>query len=102
MISDNLSLKQTYSLIQSNKMGKSLAGRGVFRNPQKFQGHDVAYMHRTEYTERDFTEIKDTLYTIFMDTKKSAGNKFNVSNAMGVEGNKGDIAAGMLTRLYKN
>jgi hypothetical protein len=101
MISDNLSLKQTYSLIQSNNMGKSLAGRGVFRNPQKFQGHDVAYMHRTEYTDQDFTEIKDTLYTIFMDTKKAAGSNFNVSKAMGVEGNKGDIANAMLTRLYK-
>ena len=101
MISDNLSLKQTYSLIQSNKMGKSLAGRGVFRNPQKFQGHDVAYMHRTEYTEKDFTEIKDTLYTMFMDTKSSQKTNFNVSNAMGVEGDKGDIATGMLIRLYK-
>jgi predicted transcriptional regulator len=101
MVSDNLSLKQTYSLIQSNNMGKSLAGRNVFRNPQKFQGHDVAYMHRTEYTEQDFTEIKDTLYTIFMDTKNAAGSKFDVSNAMGVEGNKGSIAEGILTRLYK-
>lgn len=101
MISDNLSLKQTYSLIQSNNMGKSLAGRGVFRNPQKFQGHDVAYMHRTEFTDQDFTEIKDTLYTIFMDTKKAAGKSFDVSKEMGIEGNKGRIAEGILTRLYK-
>ena len=101
MISDNLSLKQTYSLIQSNKMGKSLAGRNVFRNPEKFQGHDVAYMHRTEFTEKDFTEIKDTLYTIFMDTKNNKGKEFNVAEQLGVSGDKGKIASGMLTRLYK-
>lgn len=101
MVSDNLSLKQTYSLIQSNRMNKGVLSRKVFRNPQKFQGHDVAYMHRTEFTERDFIEVKDTLYTIFMDTKKNLGKDFNVSNAMGVEGAKGDIANGMLVRLYK-
>ena len=101
MFSDNLSLKQTYSLLESKNMKKSLASRGVFRNPQKFAGNDMAYMHRTEYAEQDFTEIKDTLYTIFMDTKKSQGAAFNVSAAMGVEGSKGDIANGMVTRLYK-
>jgi hypothetical protein len=102
MISDNLSLKQTYSLIQSNNMGKSLAGRGVFRNPQKFQGNDVAYMHRTEFPEKEFTEIKDTLYTIFMNTKTNKGKDFDVSKEMGTEGYLGNIPNNALKNLYKN
>jgi hypothetical protein len=102
LISDDLSIKQLYSLVESNKMSSSFASRGVFRNPQKFEGHDTAFMYRNEYTEETFNEIKDTLYTKFLEEKAKAGRNFDVNALVGDETNKGSLADGMVIRLYVN
>lgn len=102
LISDDLSIKQLYSLVESNKMSDAFASRGVFRNPQKFQGHDTAYMYRNEYTEEAFNEVKDTLYTVFLDTKAKLGKNFDVTALVGDETNKGLLANAMAMRLYVN
>jgi hypothetical protein len=101
LFSDNLSLKQTYSLISSNKMSSSLLGRGVFRNAEKFQGYNKAYLFREDYTDSDFEEVKSTLYTTFLDDKASKGKNYNLANALGVSGDKGYLAAGFVKNIYE-
>ena len=100
IVTNNISLRQAYSLIESNKMNSSILGRGVFRNPEKFKGPKKAYMYRPEMGDAMFKASLDTIYTIFMDTKKDLGRKFSVSQQLGVEGKNGAIVDQFQMQLY--
>jgi hypothetical protein len=101
IFSDNLSLKQVYSLIESNKMSTSILGRGVFRNPQKFVGNNRANLTRPGVMGPELvTEVTDTLYSHFLEHKKRYKNDFSPSATLGEGDNKGPIANAFLLKIY--
>ena len=101
LVTNNLSLRQAYSLIESGKMNSSILGRGVFRNPEKFKGPKKAYMYRPEMGDAMFKASLDTIYTIFMDTKKDLGRKFSAQVQLGVGGKNGAIVDQFQMQMYK-
>ena len=101
LVTNNLSLRQAYSLIESGKMNSSILGRGVFRNPEKFKGPKKAYMYRPEMGDAMFKASLDTIYTIFMDTKKDLGRKFSAQVQLGVNGKNGAIVDQFQMQMYK-
>jgi hypothetical protein len=103
IFSNGLSLRQMYSIIESNKLGSTLLGKGVFRNAEKFKGPDKAYMYRPEMGARMFEAALDDVFTTFMDSKikaEKAGEEFTAANVLGVSGRRGDIASGYIQKLY--
>jgi len=101
MFSDSLSLKQTYSLISSNRMSTSILGRGVFRNPQKFVGNNRANLARPGVMGPELiTEVVDVLYTDFLTYKKRYKKDFESSLTLGQGDNKGTIANSFLLKIY--
>lgn len=101
MFSDSLSLKQTYSLISSNRMNTSILGRGVFRNPQKFVGNNRANLARPGVMGPELiTEVVDVLYTDFLTYKKRYKKDFEASLTLGQGDNKGTIANSFLLKIY--
>lgn len=101
LVTNNLSLRQAYSLIESGKMNSSILGRGVFRNPEKFKGPNKAYMYRPEMGDAMFKASLDTIYTIFMDTKKDLGRGFSAKEQLGVNGKNGAIVDQFQMQMYK-
>ncbi len=101
LVTNNLSLRQAYSLIESGKMNSSILGRGVFRNPEKFKGPKKAYMYRPEMGDAMFKASLDTIYTIFMDTKKDLGRGFSAKEQLGVDGKNGAIVDQFQMQMYK-
>ena len=105
MLTDNIGLRDVYSLIDSNNMSRTIAGRGVFRNAEKFVGFNKAYMMRDDLSEKDFKTMSSTLYTMFIDIKNQLGNNFVPTEALG--GVVGDTAVPsqilgeFATRIYK-
>ena len=102
IFSDGVSLRQMYSLIESNKMNSSLLGRGVFRNAERFKGPDVAYMYRPEMGAKMFDDTLNSLYTVFLEEKDKYGDKFIVSRAIGTEGRIGSVPAAMIKKMYES
>ena len=100
MFSDSLSLRQVYSLIESNNMSRTLASRGVFRNAEKFKGEDKAYLARPGMGEEAITDAIDMLYTNFLEQRKSFKKDFKTSLALGFGDNKGTIANAILLKIY--
>ena len=105
IFSDNVGLRDVYSLIESNNMSRTIGGRGVFRNPQKFGGINKAYMMREDLSEKDFKTMSSTLYTMFIDTKNKLGNNFVPTEALGGVVGETEVPSKMLeefaTRIYK-
>ncbi len=105
IFSDNVGLRDVYSLIESNNMSRTIGGRGVFRNAEKFTGFNKAYMMREDLSEKDFKTMSSTLYTMFIDIKNQLGNNFVPTEALGgvVDGNKipSAILTEFATRIYK-
>lgn len=105
LMTDGLSLKQTYSLIASNKMNSTLLGRGVLRNSEKFKGNNRANLSRPGFGPEAITDAVDILYTKFLNVKKNynnPNNPFNVTRVLGEGENKGSIANSLLVQLYEN
>ncbi len=105
IFSDGVSLRQMYSLIESNKMNSSILNRGVFRNPEKFKGPDKAYMYRPEMGAKVFDDALNSLYTIFLEEKdkyEKDGGKFIIGRAMGTEGRMGSIPMSMIKNIYES
>jgi len=94
MFSDNLNLKQVYSLIESNNLNRNIRNRNVFRNPQKFEGNNKANMYREGFGDVKFQETLSTLETIFVETKNSKRFKkeeFSVKLSLGEGENRGTV-----------
>lgn len=104
IFSDNLSLKQTYSLISSNKMNSTLLGRGVFRNSEKFKGNNRANkITRPGFGEETIKDATDVIYTRFLLAKREKekkGEEFLASKVLGQGENKGSVANGLLKKIY--
>ena len=108
IFSNGLSLRQMYSLLESNKMNSTLFGKGVFRNAEKFKGPDKAYMYRPEMGERMFKDTLNTLYTVFMEEKEKNDLKLKVEgqedtfirDTIGAGNNPGSIVKGYIKKLY--
>lgn len=104
IVSDGLSLNQTYSLISSNKMNSSILSRGVFRNSQKFIGNNRANLSRPGIGPEAIQDGTDILFTSFIQHKNrwtSKTNPFSSLRALGDGQNKGTIANAMLVQLYQ-
>lgn len=105
IMTDGLSLKQTYSLIASNKMNSTLLGRGVFRNSEKFKGNNRANLTRPGFGPEAISDAVDILYTKFLTVKKSYNNPknpFNETRVLGEGENKGSLANGLIVQIYEN
>jgi hypothetical protein len=104
MFSDNLSIKQVYSLIESNSLNRNIYKRNVFRNPQQFQGNNTANMYREGFGDVKFQETLSVLETVFIETKNS--NRFNkkefgLNASLGIGENRGLIVNKLVTdHLY--
>jgi hypothetical protein len=105
IMTNGLSLQQTYSLISSNKMNSTLLGRGVFRNSEKFKGNNRANLARPGFGPEAIKDGVDILYTDFLNYKKSYNNPknpFNINRVLGQNENKGSLANGLLVQIYEN
>ena len=105
IMSDGLSLQQSYSLIASNKMNSTLLGRGVFRNSEKFKGNNRANLTRPGFGPEAITDAVDILYTKFLSVKKSYNNPknpFSATRVLGEGQNKGSLANGLIVQIYEN
>lgn len=106
LMTDGLSLQQTYSLISSNKMNSTLLGRGVFRNSENFKGNNRANLSRPGFGPDAITDAVDILYATFLRTKKNyknnTKNPFDINKVLGQNENKGSIANKFLVDLYEN
>jgi NACalpha-BTF3-like transcription factor len=117
MFSDGVSLRQVYSLVESNNMNKSLLSRKVFRNSEKFKGYNTAFMQMPGMGDTLAAHTLDTIKLHFLETKKNWRNvqpqkenknlgkianrrDFDVNLAVGSGTNKGSIANNFVRQLY--
>jgi len=105
IMTDGLSLQQTYSLISSNKMNSTLFGRGVFRNSEKFKGNNRANLARPGFGPEAIQDGVDILYTKFLNYKKkykNPENPFDINRVLGQNENKGSLVNGLIVQIYEN
>jgi hypothetical protein len=100
MFSDGVSLRQVYSLVESNNMNKPLLSRKVFRNSEKFKGYNTAFMQMPGMGDTLASDTLDTIKLHFLETKKNYGKNFNVDLVVGTGTNKGSIANSFIKQLY--
>ncbi len=102
LFSDSLSLKQTYSLIDSNKMSKSFGSRNIFRNSEKFKGYNTAFMQKEGWGDQMFADTVSTLKTHILKAANNFGKKADINKIVGDSAtNKGSVANSFIKRLYK-
>jgi hypothetical protein len=100
MFSDGVSLRQVYSLVESNNMNKSLLSRKVFRNSEKFKGYNTAFMQMPGMGDTLAAHTLDTIKLHFLESKKNYGKNFNTDLVVGTGTNKGSIANNFVKQLY--
>ncbi len=100
MLSDGVSIRQVYSLVESNNMHKSLLSRKVFRNSEKFKGYNTAFMQMPGMGDTLAAHTLDTIKLKFIEAKESYGKNFDVNRVVGSGTNKGSIANSFLQELY--
>lgn len=99
IFSNNLGLKQVYSLIESNSMNRTLASRGVFRNAEKFKGTNKAFLTRPGYGDATIELGNNAVLNAFLKHRKDFKD-FDVTKALGEGDNKGAIANSFVKQLY--
>lgn len=68
--------------------------------PDVFNNKNILY-RQGELGDRQFEDVRDTLYSVFVKSMFSSEN-FNAGNSLGTGTNKGEIANGYASRMYKS
>jgi hypothetical protein len=68
--------------------------------PDIFNNKNILY-RQGELGDRQFEDVRDTLYSVFIKSMVSS-ESFNAGNSLGTGTNKGEIANGYASRMYKS
>jgi len=100
MVTNNLALKDVYSLMGSTKVNQSLFGRKILRNPEKIN-NDINPTFYRPGISKDLTDsIITGLTNMVVDSITNSPKEANMSDLMGKGSNKGEIIQSLLTKLY--
>jgi len=100
LVSNNLAIKDIYSLMGSTKVNQSLFGRKILRNPEKITSDINPTFYRPGISS-DLTEaIVTGLTNKIVDVLSSKKDLNDINILLGKGNNKGIIIDSLLTKLY--
>lgn len=68
--------------------------------PEVFNNKNILY-RQGEVGDKEFVDIRNTLYSVFINSMYNSAD-FNAGSSLGIGNNKGEIANGYATKMYKS
>jgi hypothetical protein len=99
MLTDNVTLKQTYSLLKNSKVNYDLLGRKILRNPQTMKSDISPEMHVEGMPSEAVSEIIEGISDMVVEEIQNWKNP-NINLILGDNKTAGSVVHGLLTHLY--